>query len=134
MILDKDQPKLPFSDKSVDLLYGISVMTHLTEYNQHRWLREIRRVIKPGGCVILTSNGETQYYKTPELIHHAFVERFGFSDIMADATFGEDLSVYYRVSYQSRDYTKRSWGEYLYMLDIIPAAQSFVQDYVVMRG
>jgi hypothetical protein len=35
------EPPLPLPDASIDFTYGISVMTHLTEYNQMRWLAEL---------------------------------------------------------------------------------------------
>ena len=128
-LLDRHEPRLPLQDLSVDLLYAISVMTHLSEYNQQRWLQELYRVVKPGGCVILTVNGEVAFYQRPELLQHYFTEKFGFSDLQPDTTFGEELSSYYRVTYQTQEFIEREWSKFFDILEIFPAKQN----YVVMR-
>lgn len=50
-------PPLPFPDNSFDLLYGISVFTHLAEHMQLEWIEELKRVVRPGGYLLLTFNG-----------------------------------------------------------------------------
>lgn len=47
-------PPLPFPDDSFDFLYGISVLTHLDEPLQRPWIDELRRVVKPGGYVLVS--------------------------------------------------------------------------------
>ena len=51
------EPPLPYADASFDLLYSLSVFTHLDEPVQLRWRDEIRRVLKPGGFWIVTTQG-----------------------------------------------------------------------------
>ena len=128
-LLDRHEPHLPLQDQSIDLLYAISVMTHLSEYNQQRWLKELYRVVKPGGCVILTVNGEVAFYQRPELLQHYFTEKFGFSDLQPDMTFGEELSSYYRVTYQTQEFIEKEWSKFFEILEVFPAKQN----YVVMR-
>lgn len=50
-ILAADAEFLPFRDESFDFVVGVSVLHHL---DIERSLREIRRVLKPGGKVILS--------------------------------------------------------------------------------
>src|SRR5262249_2249231 len=52
-------PPLPFDDASFDLVYGVSVFTHLREPMQSRWLEELSRVMKRGGLVATTIHGQT---------------------------------------------------------------------------
>ena len=52
-------PPTGYADNSFDLVYGISVMTHLTRSVQEAWLGEIRRILKPGGLALLTFAGDT---------------------------------------------------------------------------
>jgi SAM-dependent methyltransferase len=60
-------PPLPFDDGQFDLVYALSVFTHLTEPLQHEWMAELRRVIKPGGLVLFTTRGDAWAWKlTPE--------------------------------------------------------------------
>ena len=63
------RPPLPFEAGSVDLVYSHSVLTHLTEETARAWLAELRRLLKPGGCAILTFHDETyaQAWGPPEV-------------------------------------------------------------------
>jgi SAM-dependent methyltransferase len=60
-------PPLPFDDGEFDLVYALSVFTHLTEPLQHAWMAELRRVVKAGGLVLFTTRGDAWAWKlTPE--------------------------------------------------------------------
>lgn len=50
-------PPLDFEDDSFDLIWAISVWTHLTD-NSLPWLAEMHRILKPGGLLIATYMGE----------------------------------------------------------------------------
>lgn len=54
----KFRPPLPYEEGSFDLIYSISVFTHLDEDVQFEWLEEVRRVLRPGGIAMLTIHGE----------------------------------------------------------------------------
>ncbi len=51
-------PPLPFPEESFDLIYAISIFTHLSETAHEAWLQELLRVVKPKGIVFLTLHGE----------------------------------------------------------------------------
>jgi SAM-dependent methyltransferase len=51
-------PPLPFSSESFDVAHAVSVLTHLPEDLQHAWLAELRRVLRPGGLLIVTTHGD----------------------------------------------------------------------------
>jgi SAM-dependent methyltransferase len=51
-------PPLPYGDASFDLVYAISIFTHLTDEVARAWMREIGRVLKPGGVFWFTTHGE----------------------------------------------------------------------------
>lgn len=51
-------PPLPFASDSFDLVYAWSVFTHLVEGEQQDWMLELHRVLRPGGHLIMTLNGE----------------------------------------------------------------------------
>jgi ubiquinone/menaquinone biosynthesis C-methylase UbiE len=51
-------PPLPYPDSSFELIYGISIFTHLSEELHFRWIRELRRLLSPGGIALLTFQSE----------------------------------------------------------------------------
>lgn len=54
-------PPLRYADGTFDFIYCLSVFTHLSEAMHHAWLAELLRVLKPGGCILLTLHGD--YYR-----------------------------------------------------------------------
>jgi SAM-dependent methyltransferase len=53
------EPPLGFADQSFDLVYALSVFTHLTAELQLRWRDELRRVLRPGGRLLITTHGRS---------------------------------------------------------------------------
>lgn len=58
--LSSENPGLPFDADVFDLIYVISVFTHLTS-NWREWLDELQRVLKPGGILINTFHNRVAY-------------------------------------------------------------------------
>jgi len=54
------EPPLSWPDSTFDIVYCISVYTHLPERLQHRWLSEHTRVLKPGGLLYFTTHGRSR--------------------------------------------------------------------------
>jgi SAM-dependent methyltransferase len=52
-------PPLAFADESFDLVYALSVFTHLTAELQLAWRDELRRVLRPGGRLLVTTHGRS---------------------------------------------------------------------------
>lgn len=51
-------PPLAYQDGQFDLIYALSVFTHLPEDLQFAWLSELSRVLKGGGHLLMTTHGE----------------------------------------------------------------------------
>jgi SAM-dependent methyltransferase len=67
------EPPLPYPDARFDVIYALSVFTHLTERQQRAWMTELRRVTRPGGYVLFSTHGPTfphgdPKFRTPEVL------------------------------------------------------------------
>jgi len=51
-------PPLNIADATLDFIYCFSVFTHLSEKLHHDWLKELLRVLKPGGFFMFTTHGD----------------------------------------------------------------------------
>jgi SAM-dependent methyltransferase len=51
------EPPLPWPDGAFDLVLSFSLFSHLDEPAQWAWLREVRRLLRPGGAALLTIHG-----------------------------------------------------------------------------
>ena len=51
-------PPLVFDSEAFDLVYALSVFTHLPEELQLLWMRELERVLRPGGLLVLSTHGD----------------------------------------------------------------------------
>ncbi|MFP4846214.1 class I SAM-dependent methyltransferase [Winogradskyella sp. PE311] len=49
---------LPYDSDSMDVIYGISIFTHLSEQMHFDWFKELNRILKPGGIMLLTMQGD----------------------------------------------------------------------------
>ena len=50
-------PPLEFADETFDLVYALSVFTHMNESAQHAWLAELQRVTRRGAVLLLSTHG-----------------------------------------------------------------------------
>jgi SAM-dependent methyltransferase len=50
-------PPLELADASVDAVYAISIWSHFHESPAVAWLKEMARIVKPGGALVLTTHG-----------------------------------------------------------------------------
>jgi len=50
--------QLPFADNFVDVIYGISIFTHLSKQLHFDWYNELYRILKPNGIMFLTTQGD----------------------------------------------------------------------------
>jgi 2-polyprenyl-3-methyl-5-hydroxy-6-metoxy-1,4-benzoquinol methylase len=51
-------PPSEYDDESFDVVYAVSVLTHLPEDLQLAWMSELRRVLRPAGMLVVTTHGD----------------------------------------------------------------------------
>jgi len=56
--LNQLRPPAPFPDNQFDLIYTLSIFTHLPRVVTEAWLADFGRMLKPGGILIATTHGQ----------------------------------------------------------------------------
>ncbi len=129
------RPPTVFADCAFDLVFGISVVTHLQEEDQWLWLAELQRITKPGAFVLLSVRGPTYfaYSGFPPAIYRRLQVR-GYIDLDRDSALDDVMEDkdYYRAAVHSREYILRRWSAYFEVLAIVDAVAG-MQDFVVLR-
>ncbi len=123
-------PPMTYVDDMFDLVYSVSIFTHLPEAMQHSWLKELQRVTKPGGYLLLTTHGEKHFHKVPEESRQAALAK-GFHYHQVGNT--EGLPDFYQVAYHMPEYIRDHWSAYFDILDIQERAVDDHQDIVLCR-
>lgn len=59
-------PPLKYESNTFDIIYGISIFTHLSKEMHFAWFNELIRVLKPGGIILLTLQGNAFVGKLAE--------------------------------------------------------------------
>jgi SAM-dependent methyltransferase len=132
-------PPTRFGSETFDLVYGISIFTHLSEADQNRWLAEIQRITKPGAAVLMSIQGELAFVRADsDFERFLALEEKGFHvygrspDL--DGVLPELAKIdYYKNIFHSRRYIYEQWSRYFEILDVIDAAFAGYQDLVIMR-
>jgi SAM-dependent methyltransferase len=125
------EPPLAYADGQFDLVYAISVFTHLDEGLQTSWLGELRRVVAPGGICLLTLHGPRSWPDMPAQ-DQASLRSKGFVFVRTDATKGL-FPDWYQAAFHSRAYVEATFDRYFEIVGCIPHEMDQHQNYVVLR-
>lgn len=132
-------PPMPFADASFDLVYGISVFTHLREDEQFRWLSELQRITAPGALLLVTIHNRTvvDYAMVSPEEHARLSARIDDEGFFVNASNDQlegqiDDDDYYVNVFHSHDYVRNRWSDLFEVVDILPGFLH-THDLVVLR-
>ncbi len=108
-VVNRATPPLDVEDAAFDLIYSYSVFTHLTEPNHKAWLKELARMLQPGGVMLHTVHSY-EYLRRTAAFSPESLEKYRFTEPV--------------------DSFIRSGRDYLYVVDD-PATPEY--GYTVMR-
>ncbi len=109
------EPPLPYGTGEFDFVYAISVFTHLTEELQGTWMRELERVLAPGGLLVITTKGRSRLGPLDEEERR----RFGRGELVVQA--GRYAGRNLCAAYHPEDYVRERLAGALTVLDFVPA-------------
>lgn len=139
--LTDGKPPLPYGDGAFDLIFNHSVMTHLDVDYQDAWLAELARVLRPGGVVTLTVNGQHGFDQFCSSIPAGSPVRQQVADVFyargqyytKDDQWGPDFPDFYHSAFHSVAYIFDHWSKFLRVCQYIPRGALDYQDMVVLR-
>ncbi len=137
-------PPLDYPNAFFDAVYSVSLWTHLPLRDQFMWLKEMYRLVKVGGLVLITTNGFRSLADLRRKAPHwgdlsdQELETYGtmyreYPDI--DVTIGHHPGVTAScgLSVHAPSYIRRVWSKLFEVVDIQEGAIDDVQDLVVLR-
>lgn len=100
-------PPLPFADSFFDVVFAISVFTHLDERMQDLWLAELQRVLRPQGLLIASSHSQELLWTRPDLDEpqRSRLATEGFLFAPGQGKFNDDST------FHTLEYLDRVWGQ-----------------------
>ena len=136
-------PPLPYTENSFDAIYSISVWTHLEKADEEAWLKEMRRILKPGGIVMISFIGPSgleirqQRYDNWKNVTQTDLENLGRIYIEHEDRSkgtGSDYTPRWGTTMHTPKYISREWSRVLDVVEIaedaLPASR---HSYVVLR-
>jgi SAM-dependent methyltransferase len=124
-------PPLDYADTSFDLVYAISVFTHLDEDFQFRWLQELRRVVAPGGVCLISLHGPGSWNEIPAR-DEATLASNGFVFVRTEVNRGL-FPDWYQTAFHTRSYVEAQFSRYFDVIGFVPRGMANHQDVVVLQ-
>jgi SAM-dependent methyltransferase len=136
-------PPLRFEDGRFDLVLGYSVFTHLNVAYQDAWLKELRRLVRRDGLLLLSING-------PRMLDHVLTKsgHGNLPDLQARLRHLESEGIlhwrgdgsaphfpdYYHTTFHTHRYIVDHWSRWFDVLGIYAdAPPEMPQDIVILR-
>lgn len=142
--------KLPFEDATFDLIYSVSVFTHLSLKSADRWMAELHRVLKPGGVISFTVESREFLERipamaaSPEHLRAQLVGRFvdQYQQLLADHDAGKFVfmpngtggvrdSEFYGDAVISEAFFRERWGNLFQLHGYVLAHQHVGQAIII---
>ncbi len=125
-----NHPPLCFSDSLLDCVYAISVFTHLSEQYQLGWLAELRRVLRPGGLLLVSLHGMGSL-KCLAAGERDMLRTQGFLFMQSSKLCGIHPA-WYQTAFHTEEYVVRTWSKYFRVIEYKELGLGY-QDVVVLR-
>ena len=144
-------PPLPFADDSMDLVVGLSLFSHFDRASSIAWLRELVRVCRPDGRLLLTTHGAFSLWVIARSAEHQqsfHVDAAAAADLarrlqQEDFLFYEPPEEWFAVldgpardygqAFMTERFVRDAWGADVEVSAYLPAGLFLFQDLYVLR-
>lgn len=127
---NQEVPPLRFSDAEFDCIYAISVFTHIDEKYQIEWLVELRRILRPGGLLLVSVHG-VGTTKTLGAEERTSLQARGLLFKRSSKHRGIHPD-FYHTTFHTKEYVMRRWSAFFEIVDYKELGLGY-QDLVVLR-
>ena len=125
-------PPLDFPSGQFDLVFAISVFTHLDEDLQFLWLKELCRVTTDDALFVFTIHGPAAAAAELSPPQQEELAQRGFLFVRSEA-WADFFPDFYHTTYHTRDYIDQTWARWFEVLDYTEQAMNGYQDMVTLR-
>ncbi len=130
-------PHLPYEDQTFDVIYGISVFTHI-KYLWDNWLLELKRVLKPNGILIQTCQCEQAWEVYRRNKNLNWLQNQSSHYILKKATLEYDWTFYGDAqishTFWKEKALKEAWGRYFEVLELEPPPPKYsFQNWIICK-
>lgn len=127
--INKPDTRLQYDSGSFDFIYALSVFTHFTEAQHIFWINELRRVLRPGGYLLLTTHGN--YFEQYIPAHLKTTFQNGELVVVRPDRAGKNVCSAYQPERYVREKLARGWE----LVDFVErgAMGNYPQDVHVLR-
>lgn len=122
------RPPLAYPAEHCDLIYTISIFTHLEEDLQRAWMAELTRLLRPGGLLFLTVHGTTHLQR----LSAEQRERFAAGKLVVSQP--ELSGSNHCATYHPEQYVRTVLAKDLHVIDFVPGgAKDANQDVFLLQ-
>lgn len=144
-------PPLPLPDASIELTFALSVFSHLSREQAFAWLRELARVTRPDGLLLITTHGafaaavcarspehQQLLQMSPDEAHAVLrrlaPERFVHRVLPAAIRRSADgVADDYGQAFFTEEFVRRDWGDLVELVGCVPCGLNLFQDVFALR-
>jgi len=132
--VNRPDPPTGYADDSFDIVYSVSLFTHLDEAYQFQWLQEIERILKPGGLLITTTHGKRCLDTcAPAELAQLAAKGFVFRVDHTGRFKVDGLPDFYQTTFHTEQYVRNRWAEVMPVERFVEGGVNNHQDLVVLR-
>lgn len=128
------QPPTRFAADTFEVIYSVSLFTHLDEADHFAWLEELSRIVKPDGIVIASVHGPFTHLQLPPADARAVAERgFLYRTGQTGKLKLDGLPDFYQTAYTTERFIRERWTRYFDVVAYRERAVAGYQDAVILR-